>query len=133
MTRPVVRFTVYGRPIPQGSKRHVGNGVMVESSKNLRPWRQDVADTAFLNFGAMPYAGDGSESIVVRVVFHFEKPRSAKKRVYPTVKPDIDKCLRAILDALTGIAYKDDAQVIEVKTQKLYGSPARAEIEVSAL
>ena len=33
---------VYGTAAPQGSKRHVGNGVMLESSKRLRPWRQDV-------------------------------------------------------------------------------------------
>ena len=35
-------LTVYGVAAPQGSKRHVGNGVMIESSNRVRPWRQDV-------------------------------------------------------------------------------------------
>jgi len=35
-------FTVWGIAAPQGSKRHVGNGVMLESSDRVRPWRQDV-------------------------------------------------------------------------------------------
>jgi len=41
MTR--VEFTVLGVPAPQGSKRHVGRGVLVESSKALGPWRDAVA------------------------------------------------------------------------------------------
>ena len=41
MTR--VEFTVLGVPAPQGSKRHVGRGVLVESSNALGPWRDAVA------------------------------------------------------------------------------------------
>jgi Holliday junction resolvase RusA-like endonuclease len=33
-------------PAPQGSKRHVGKGVMVESCKNVKPWRLLVSKTA---------------------------------------------------------------------------------------
>ncbi|MFZ1730810.1 MAG: RusA family crossover junction endodeoxyribonuclease [Bacteroidota bacterium] len=32
---------------------------------------------------------------------------------FPTSKPDADKLSRAVLEALTGVAYKDDAQVID--------------------
>ena len=43
------KFTVHGLPAPQGSKRHVGKGVMVESSKYVKPWREAVkAETAEL-------------------------------------------------------------------------------------
>ena len=41
-----VEFEVVGLPAAQGSKRHVGNGVMVESSKALKPWRSAVAEAA---------------------------------------------------------------------------------------
>ena len=37
-----MRITVHGTPAPQGSKRHVGNGVMVESSAKVKPWREAV-------------------------------------------------------------------------------------------
>jgi hypothetical protein len=39
-------FVVYGLPAPQGSKRSLGNGILVESSKAVRPWRQDVKHAA---------------------------------------------------------------------------------------
>lgn len=38
----MIEITVHGLPAPQGSKRHVGRGVMVESSKNVKPWRSAV-------------------------------------------------------------------------------------------
>jgi Holliday junction resolvase RusA-like endonuclease len=43
---PPLVITVFGQPAPQGSKRHVGHGVMVESSKKVKPWRQDVVAAA---------------------------------------------------------------------------------------
>jgi hypothetical protein len=41
-----VCFTVYELPAPQGSKRHVGNGRMIESSTKVKPWRQAVIAAA---------------------------------------------------------------------------------------
>jgi Holliday junction resolvase RusA-like endonuclease len=46
-------------------------------------------------------------------------------RRYPTTKPDLDKLARAVLDALTGVYYLDDAQVVSLDLQKAYthGAP----------
>ncbi len=127
----MISLTVYGRPAPQGSKRHVGRGIMVESSKALKPWRQMVSATALEKLGV--FRGSGLEAVRVDIDFFFSKPKSAKKRVFPTVKPDIDKLARAILDGLTGIAYKDDAQVIFLQTRKFYDAIPRVEIMVMQL
>jgi crossover junction endodeoxyribonuclease RusA len=54
-----------------------------------------------------------------------------KKRLYPSVKPDVDKLLRAVLDSLTGVAFHDDGQVVEISGWKNYGSPERVEVTVS--
>lgn len=129
----MIRFVVYGRPVPQGSKRHVGNGRMIESSKNLRPWRQQVTATAFQECGGVPYSGTGQEAIRLELSFTFLKPPSAKKRVFCTVKPDIDKACRAILDSLTGICYRDDAQVVQIVADKRYGPIEQVEIGVVTL
>ena len=56
----------------------------------------------------------------VIVVFTIKRPKSVK-REYPTVKPDVDNFLKASLDALNGIAYDDDAQIIEINASKKYG------------
>lgn len=49
---------------------------------------------------------------------------------HPSKKPDVDKYLRRILDALTGVLYEDDGQVVEIHGAKRWGEPARAEIRV---
>jgi Holliday junction resolvase RusA-like endonuclease len=43
---PDLIVTVHGNPAPQGSKRHVGGGVMVEMSKAVKPWREAIKHAA---------------------------------------------------------------------------------------
>lgn len=118
----MIRFDVMGFPAPQGSKRHVGGGRMIESSKKVKPWREDV------RFAAMNTMGQASHAIGVpwsplagplriRVVFTLPKPKSAPKRArtYPSRKPDLDKLLRSTFDAIGSAGlWGDDAQVVEV-------------------
>lgn len=109
---------VYGSPAPQGSKKFVGlaksgRGILAESSKKVRPWRQDVkAEALAIRGDAMPIDGP----VRVRMVFTMPKPSSApkRKRTYPCKMPDLSKLARSTEDALTeaGI-WKDDARVVE--------------------
>jgi Holliday junction resolvase RusA-like endonuclease len=57
--------------------------------------------------------------VSMQLQFFMKKPRTVKREL-PTVPPDLDKLIRAVLDALTGIAYEDDAQVVEIKASKTY-------------
>lgn len=110
-------ITVYGEPAPQGSKKFVGviagHGVLVESSKKVKPWRQDVVAAAIDARGtASPLDGPLS----VRMVFTLPKPKSAPKRrrSWPDKKPDVSKLARSTEDALvTAGAIADDARIVE--------------------
>ena len=130
----MIAFTVYGTPRPQGSTRaFIPKGwkraVITTDNTKLKPWRQEVSGAAMaLN----PEVLCGA--IVLCVDFFFKRPRSAPKaRTMPTVKPDVDKLLRGILDACTGICYRDDAQVVQVFASKHYGDPERCEIKLREL
>lgn len=105
-------FSVYGLPGPQGSKRHVGNGVMIESSAKVKPWRQDVVAAALLvRDGAEPLDGP----LRVSMVFTLPKPASApkKRRTWPDKKPDLSKLVRSTEDALvTSGIIRDDARIV---------------------
>lgn len=46
------------------------------------------------------------------------------------VKPDIDNFLKMVLDAMNGISYQDDKQVVEVMCYKRYDKEERLEIEI---
>jgi Holliday junction resolvase RusA-like endonuclease len=117
----VIRFEVQGQPAPQGSKRHVGNGRMVEQSKAVIPWRQDVkaAAQAAMGWGQQPPL---QGPVALAVTFALPKPASApkRKRTWPARRPDLDKLLRSTLDALTGVVFADDGQVVSVQAAKAY-------------
>jgi len=91
-------------------------GVMIHSrSQDLAIWRADIARNAEL-FGFKPVA----VAVKVELDFIVTKPKSTK-RAFPSVKPDLDKLVRAVLDGLTGVVYEDDSQVIMIKASKTYG------------
>jgi len=127
-----IRFRVLGTPRAQGSKRHVGHGIMVEMSKDLPVWRQDVARAAQEAAGGITVQGP----LAVYATFYFSRPKahygSGKnahllKRGAPlwkTTYPDADKLLRALFDALTASGViRDDAQIAPAIVRKQYGSP----------
>lgn len=45
-------------------------------------------------------------------------------------KPDCDNIIKIILDALNGIAFKDDNQVSELQIEKRYGQEDKVEVEI---
>lgn len=120
MTAVVVH--VLGEPIPQGSMRAVARGRIVSDNARLKPWRATVA--AFVHeamAGRPPLVGP----LEVRATFVLPRPKSAPRRRWaPEKKPDLDKLLRALLDAATtGGAWVDDAQVVAVTARKVYSTP----------
>lgn len=117
----IIDIVVYGSPAPQGSKKFVGvtksgRGLMVESSKKVKPWRMDVKDAAeraaFLYPSLLPLEGP----LRVSMVFTLPKPASApkKRRTWPDRKPDVSKLARSTEDALSDAGvWADDARVVE--------------------
>lgn len=134
-----IAFTVLGKPEPQGSARAFlikGKLRITSDNAKMKPWRQQVGWAALdaCSRAAMPLPWPHKVPVRLTVLFVLRKPASAPKtRIWPTVKPDCDKLMRAIGDALTGILYEDDAQIVAGSWEKLYGSPERAEIVVEAL
>lgn len=109
--------TVLGVPAPQGSKRHVGRGVMVESSAKVGPWRDAVKWEAY-NARAGAPALDGP--LVARFIFTVPKPKKARR--FPDRRPDLDKLIRSTCDALTDAGViADDARIVEFeRARKVY-------------
>ena len=117
----MIEIVVIGNPAPQGSKRFVGTdragrGLMVESSKKVKPWRMDVkaAAEAYIAAHGGHWPMDGP--LVAEMVFTVPKPASAPKtrRTWPDRKPDLSKLVRSTEDALSDAGlWADDARVVE--------------------
>jgi len=124
----VLEFVVAGIPAPQGSKRAFVRGgrvSLVESCARVKPYRALVSLAASQARTEAPT----QQPVGIAIAFVFVRPKShytskgelrAGAPSHPG-KPDIDKLCRAVLDALTGILYHDDAQVVSLSASKRYG------------
>ena len=68
----MVEIRVYGIPRPQSSKRHVGRGIMVEASRHVGQWRNDVMSAAAAARRGAPITGP----VKLEIVFLFPRPKS---------------------------------------------------------
>jgi Holliday junction resolvase RusA-like endonuclease len=138
-----MNFTVYAKPQPQGSAKAFvtkeGKAIVTSDNTKLKPYRHTV--TAVVRQECidqgwnLPLAGK-HVPCSIGLKFFFERPPSIpKRRVEMVVKPDIDKLIRATLDALKGVLFADDAQVVALSPSpsKHYGSPERVEISIEAI
>lgn len=141
------RVWIPGVPAPQGSKRFLGKSArgrvrMVESSDRVAPWRADVrskVEEVMRNGGAEEPT---SAAVVLSARFVFVRPKShygtgrnselvkqsAPRLPMDSNRGDLDKLLRAVLDAMTGIAFADDGQVAQINAGKEWGNVAGAEL-----
>jgi len=134
-----IEFTVYGRPIPKGRPR-LGNG-RVYTPDRTKAWEQTIAlvyKQKYHSFGF--YNG---EPLYAEVDAYYGVPKSTAKSVRlkmlsgeirPTKRTgDADNVGKLAIDALNGLAYTDDAQIVEIVIRKFYGEPERTEIRVGRL
>jgi crossover junction endodeoxyribonuclease RusA len=121
-----ITFNVDGmEPATQGSKRSVGNGIMLETNKRLRPWRSHISDAAISTKHPLTLS-----PVSISITFRFLRPKShfnksgltskAPSHLTSKQKGDIDKLSRAVLDALTGTLLHDDSQVVQLSAHKRY-------------
>jgi crossover junction endodeoxyribonuclease RusA len=121
----VVAFDVYGVPAPKGSTkamphRATGRIIVTETNKHTRPWAALVTDAAKQAAGGAIAFTRGA-AVHLTVTFILPRPASLPKRVqHHTKKPDLDKLTRALKDALTGVVWQDDSQVVHVAAHKRY-------------
>jgi crossover junction endodeoxyribonuclease RusA len=135
-------FRVDGIPAPQGSKRYLGNGAMVESSKRVAPWRADIRTAAEQALNGH-HAGMWDAPLSVTLGFVFPRPKSHyrtgrnadqlrdKAPHEHTGKPDLDKLIRAVLDALTGVVWADDAHIVELDAAKGWADDTHPGVQIT--
>ncbi len=125
--KPITQGSVTAFPIKR-KNGSVGAVITHNHSNELYSLRSAIEDEYRKAGGTM--AEDGY--VTMTMLFTFVRPKSvkAKKRPDMTVKPDLDKLCRTVLDALTGVAYKDDSQVIGIIANKRYGEVEMLHVKV---
>ena len=126
-------FTIPGRPVPKARPRVVNGHAFTP--------RETAAYKASVQWAYKAHARGAqpiSTPCAVEMVFRFAIPASARRKRPPdrikpgdpyTARPDVDNLSKAVLDALNGLAFTDDALVVEISARKEYGEPG-AEVTI---
>ena len=124
-----VRFTIPGEPTGKARPRVTKWGAYTPEKTVL-----------YENLVKTCYTGGMFEgALVMSVTAHYAIPKSATKKnrelmlnfkMFPTKKPDCDNVLKIIADALNGIAYKDDSQIVKADITKIYSDEPKVEVEI---
>ncbi len=126
-------FFVPGIPQPGGSKKAfvipgTNRASVVEDCKRNMPWRNNVQAAALAAYSGPLIDG----ALYLEVTFFMPRPKSHFRTgknahilrdsapKYPTTKPDRTKLLRALEDALTGVLWHDDTQIVGGPVWRLY-------------
>ena len=133
-----LKFEVPGSPIGQGRpKFSTINGHAVaydpEKSRNYKAYVKLLATQAMKEQGFTMI--DGPCCLDIMAFFEVPKSKSKKFREAalnglerPTKKPDIDNIVKALQDALNGLAYKDDSSIVFLSVAKCYSEVPRVEV-----
>jgi Holliday junction resolvase RusA-like endonuclease len=151
-------FNVLGTPRPKGSWKPIQSKttgrIILLPAKNDRDWQKQVADTIRARLAHLTRNRPGfehlyrppltSKAVTISLVFWMARPKAhyrhgklghpIKDKYFhatPTVRPDLDKLVRSVLDAMTGLIYQDDSQVIKITTEKRYITEVAGFIEPS--
>ena len=129
-----ITFTLPGGPQGKGRPRYVRRtGRAYTPDKTVA--YEELVRQRFLEAANGQDFGEGPVFVLIRAIFPIPKSFSKKKTeqamkgtLYPTKKPDWDNIGKIICDALNGIAYKDDSQVVIATVVKAYGATERVDV-----
>lgn len=128
-----VSFYVPGKPEPGGSKMAYivkGHAVVADANAKVKPWRSEIVAACQRVYDEPPLRGPLAVDfrfLVSRPKGHYGTGRNAGMvrpgaPSWPTTRPDVLKLARAAEDALTGVLWADDAQIVEERLAKFYAA-----------
>lgn len=135
MSDDVIRFVVPGEAVGKGRPRVVQHNGFTHSYTPEKTVNYENFVKLMYNEQVGKKYFDKNCELAMRIDAQFSIPKSASKRSRkemllgikrPTKKPDIDNALKAIADALNGVAYYDDSQIVYVEATKHYAEQPQA-------
>ncbi|BBN97479.1 RusA family crossover junction endodeoxyribonuclease [Sporolactobacillus terrae] len=136
----MIEFTIYGEPIAQGRPRFARRGKFTQAydPPDSREYKKYVKLLASQNKPHTPI--EGPVELKLLIYRPLLKSMSKKKKaaavagtLRPIKKPDVDNVAKGIMDAMTGIIWQDDKQVVSLQVSKFYSEQPRVEVQVTEL
>ena len=133
----IYEFEVPGKIIGKGRQRQNTYTGSIYTPTRTKDYESLIMQYFLLKYPRYkPFEG----RVQVEINALFEVPKSTKKadkelmlsnQINPTKKPDIDNIVKIILDAMNGIAFKDDTQITKINVEKTYSIQEKVQIKIS--
>lgn len=126
----MIEFNFDVSPVAKGRPKLTRFG-KAYTPKKTKVFEQDVKSLAKEQYEGKPLLGP----LKISIVFSITRPKSVsvKKRKYPTVRPDLDNYIKAVLDSLNGVLFHDDSQVITMTCSKQYAEESGIYVKCETL
>lgn len=140
-SQTAVTFIVPGTPVGKGRPKFArrGNFTVAYTPQKTASYENLVKIAAHEAMGGKQII-EGAVAVMINLYVTPPASWSQKKQraalageIFPTSKPDIDNCLKGIMDACNEIVWRDDKQAVDVVMKKRYATTARAQVEVRAI
>ena len=129
-----VKFSILGPPKGKGRPRVTKSG-MAYTPKDTVQYENLVRMEYRRQCNDYRFPDDTPLDVRIMVYYPIVKSASKKNkrfmvrgRLRPTKKPDFDNIGKIICDSLNGIAYHDDAQIVDAMVRKFYSENPRTEV-----
>ena len=134
MMSTTLSFRVDGEPVPQPRHRIASRGrfstAYIPKKHAIHAWKWAIEEAAREEAERVGWEPLKGVALRVWMVFSFQQPKSNKTQ-WHIQRPDLDNLAKAVLDALHGIAFPDDAVVDEIKLRKQWHKQPGLWVEVS--
>ncbi|MCI9273995.1 MAG: RusA family crossover junction endodeoxyribonuclease [Clostridiales bacterium] len=136
----MIKFTIPGPPKGKARPKvtRAKNGASITYTPDATVAYEELVRSRYITASnGVKFLGDTPLKMIIEAVFPIPKSKSNRIKsemlagwIVPTKKPDCDNIIKIICDALNGIAYGDDAQIVDVSIRKIYGSEPRVEVRI---
>lgn len=133
-----LEFHIFGKAKPKQSFRYTRFGHRYTPS-DVKQYAKDIQRTFASNYPNWLPSMFFEKPLKVELTVYISMPKSFSKikkqrahtgELRPLVKPDCDNISKNILDALNGIAYPDDKQIVELTIKKYYGNSDLVNVKI---
>jgi len=129
-----IKLLIPGKPLGKQRPRVLKNGITYTPKKTVN-YETLIKELYIIRHFRKQLEGP----VRMHIKAYFPIPKSVNKKdkelmlqnkIRPTKKPDMDNIIKIIADALNGLAYRDDSQIVECTIEKYFSDEERVEIEI---
>ena len=132
------KLVIPGKPLGKQRPRVLKTGVTYTPKETVN--YEAVVKALYIEKYAMEKPFEGPVSVEIVALYQIPKSASKKRKeamkrgaIKPTVRPDVDNISKIITDALNGVAYLDDKQIIECSVNKCYAEAPAVHVTIIEL